>query len=143
MENQELIELVKLTGYDKPDVISFYFLKGWITQAKATLKFQEEELAQWKNGNRSCIPLEIQRRDAEIQRWKAENENLFESIYREEYKGELANCDKWIKWCKGQSPQDDYGINFYQGMRSAHVFNNIKMEQLIRILKQEMPNKKL
>lgn len=61
-----------------------------------------------------------------------------ESVYREEYQRELASCDKWIKWCKEQG--DFYGVNFHQGMRSAHIFNNLKMEQLIRILKREPPN---
>lgn len=59
----------------------------------------------------------------------------FERIYQEEYKQELKSCDKWIKWCAER--RDDYGTNFHQGMRSAHVFNNIKMEQLLRILKGE------
>jgi hypothetical protein len=62
----------------------------------------------------------------------------FEEIYRNEYESQLESCDKWIKWAKEH--QDDYGVNFYEGMRSAHVFNNIKMGQLLRILKQEEPN---
>jgi hypothetical protein len=62
----------------------------------------------------------------------------FESVYRKEYEGELESCDRWIKWCANQS--DQYGVNFHQGMRSAHIFNNIKMEQLLRVLKQEAPN---
>ena len=52
--------------------------------------------------------------------------------------GELESCDRWIKWYANQS--DQYGVNFHQGMRSAHIFNNIKMEQLLRVLKQEAPN---
>lgn len=62
----------------------------------------------------------------------------FESVYREEYAQALKSCDKWIKWCAGQG--DTHGINFHQGMRSAHIFNNHKMEQLLRVLKQEPPN---
>ena len=64
----------------------------------------------------------------------------FESVYREEYKQELEGCDRWIKWCEKRD--DTHGVNFHQGMRSAHVFNNIKMEQLLRVLKQEEPNRK-
>jgi len=62
----------------------------------------------------------------------------FESVYRKEYEGEIESCDRWIKWCANQS--DQYGVNFHQGMKSAHIFNNIKMEQLLRVLKQEAPN---
>lgn len=62
----------------------------------------------------------------------------FEKIHRQEYQRELDSCDKWIKWC--QERKDTHGINFYQGKRSAHIFNNINMEQLIRILKREPPN---
>lgn len=62
----------------------------------------------------------------------------FERIYRQEYEQQLESCDKWIKWCEEQ--HDTHGINFHQGQRSAHVFNNIKMEQLLRILKRESPN---
>lgn len=64
----------------------------------------------------------------------------FEKVYKKEYERELESCDGWIKWCQGQTPTDNYGVNFYQGMRSAHVFNNIKMGQIIRILKGEPPN---
>jgi len=64
----------------------------------------------------------------------------FEKVHREEYAWELESCDKWIKWCRDQNPPDLYGVNFHQGMRSAHVFNNIKMCQLLRILKREPPN---
>lgn len=60
--------------------------------------------------------------------------NDFETIYRFEYARELEGCDHWIKWCERQG--DTHGMNFHQGMRSAHVFNNIKMEQLLRVLKQ-------
>lgn len=63
----------------------------------------------------------------------------FEKVYREEYADELKWCDNWIKWCKQNN--DWYGVNFNQGLRAAHVFNNIKMEQLLRVLKQEEPNK--
>jgi hypothetical protein len=62
----------------------------------------------------------------------------FESVYRAEYAMELESCDRWIKWCEKQN--DTHGMNFHQGMRAAHVFNNIKMEQLLRVLKQEAPN---
>lgn len=64
----------------------------------------------------------------------------FEEVYRKEYEQNLFFCDKWITWCKAQ--RDDYGVNFHQGLKSAHIFNDIKMCQLIRILKQESPNKK-
>ena len=64
----------------------------------------------------------------------------FVLIYRTEYEQELDSCDRWIKWCEEQ--KDTHGMNFHQGMRAAHVFNNIKMGQLIRILKQEKPNAK-
>lgn len=60
----------------------------------------------------------------------------FESAYRKDYESELASCDRWIKWCEGQNPPDTHGINFHQGMRSAHIFNNIKMETLISSLKK-------
>ena len=62
----------------------------------------------------------------------------FEAVYRYEYEKELESCDRWIKWCKTQN--DTHGMNFHQGLRSAHVFNNIKMCQLLRVLKQEAPN---
>lgn len=62
----------------------------------------------------------------------------FETVYRQEYQQELESCDRWINLCKGWN--DGYGINFHQGMRAALVFNNIKMEQLLRVLKQEPPN---
>lgn len=64
----------------------------------------------------------------------------FEAVYRKEYEAELESCDGWIKWCEHQKPPDTHGMNFHQGLRSAHVFNNIKMEQLLRVLKQEAPN---
>ena len=62
----------------------------------------------------------------------------FEAVYRKEYEQELEGCDRWIKWCEQRG--DTHGMNFHQGMRSAHVFNNIKTEQLLRVLKQEHPN---
>ena len=62
----------------------------------------------------------------------------FEAVYRKEYEQELEGCDRWIKWCEKQN--DTHGMNFHQGMRAAHVFNNIKTEQLLRVLKQEAPN---
>lgn len=62
----------------------------------------------------------------------------FEAVYKKEYTGELADCDHWIEWCK--SEKDGYGVNFHQGRRSALVFNNIKMCQLLRVLKREPPN---
>jgi hypothetical protein len=62
----------------------------------------------------------------------------FEEIYRHEYHQELASDDRWIAWCKVE--KDDYGVNFHQGKRSATIFNNIKMEQLLRVLKGEQPN---
>jgi len=62
----------------------------------------------------------------------------FESVYRKEYEQELASCDRWIKWCSVQ--EDWYGKNFHQGRRSALVFNDMKMHQLLRVLKQEPPN---
>ncbi len=62
----------------------------------------------------------------------------FESIHREEYEMELKSCDDWITWCKRHD--DTHGINFHQGKRSAHIFNNIKMEQLLRVLKRLPPN---
>ena len=64
----------------------------------------------------------------------------FESVCREEYAQELASCDRWIKWCEVQG--DTHGTNFHEGMRAALVFNNIKMCQLLRVLKQEPPNTK-
>ena len=62
----------------------------------------------------------------------------FEAVYRQDYDYEIRSCDCWIRWCERMG--DSYGKNFHQGLRSAHVFNNIKMEQLIRVLKQEPPN---
>ena len=66
----------------------------------------------------------------------------FESVYRQEYEQELESCDRWIKWCESQSPPDTHGMNFHQGIRGSLVFNNIKMGQLLRVLKQESPNQK-
>lgn len=64
----------------------------------------------------------------------------FESIYRKEYDQEIESCDRWIIWCQRQNVPDTHGINFHQGRRSALVFNDIKMHQLLRVLKQEPPN---
>jgi hypothetical protein len=64
----------------------------------------------------------------------------FEGVYRREYEQELASCDEWIKWCENR--KDTHGVNFYQGMRGALVFNDLKMRQLLRVLKQEAPNAK-
>ena len=64
----------------------------------------------------------------------------FDAAYRKEYEQELESCDGWIKWCEKHN--DTHGMNFHQGMRAAHVFNNIKMGQLLSVLKQEEPNKK-
>lgn len=64
----------------------------------------------------------------------------FEAVYRKEYAQELESCDRWIKWCEEQN--DTHGMNFHQGVRSSAVFHNIKMEQLLRVLKQEEPNRK-
>jgi len=63
----------------------------------------------------------------------------FEAIYREEYKRELESADRWIKWCEDRN--DTHGVNFHQGLRGALIWNDIKMHQLIRILKQEPPNR--
>jgi len=62
----------------------------------------------------------------------------FEAIHRQEYEQELDSCDRWIKWAKDHN--DYYGVNFHQGRRSALVFNDIKMCQLLRVLKGEYPN---
>lgn len=62
----------------------------------------------------------------------------FEKIYRQEYEQELASSDRWIAWAKEHG--DGYGVNFHQGRRSALVFNDIKMGQILRILKKEAPN---
>lgn len=62
----------------------------------------------------------------------------FERIYKGEYEQQLQSCDNWIKWCENE--KDQYGVNFHQGMKSAHIFNDIKMHQLLRILKHEQPN---
>lgn len=64
----------------------------------------------------------------------------FESVYRKEYAQQLESCDGWIKWCENQNPKDTHGMNFHQGLRSALIFNDIKMHQLLRVLKQEAPN---
>lgn len=64
----------------------------------------------------------------------------FEKVYRQEYAGEIDSCDRWISWCQNQRPEDTHGTNFHQGMRAALVFHNIKMEQLLRVLKQQSPN---
>jgi hypothetical protein len=63
----------------------------------------------------------------------------FEDVYAQEYQQALDSCDHWIKWCKNSC--DTHGVNFYEGMRAAHIFNNIKMGQLLRVLKQEPPNR--
>ena len=62
----------------------------------------------------------------------------FEAVYRKEYQMELESADGLIAWCKRNG--DTHGENFHEGMRAAHVFNNIKMSQLLRVLKQEEPN---
>jgi len=62
----------------------------------------------------------------------------FEEVYRREYQLELESCDHMIAWCEKHN--DGYGVNFHQGKRSAAIFNNIKMGQLLRILKKEFPN---
>jgi hypothetical protein len=62
----------------------------------------------------------------------------FEKIYRQEYAQEIESCDQWIKWCKDQN--DTHGMNFHEGRRSALVFMDIKMCQLLRVLKREPPN---
>ncbi len=64
----------------------------------------------------------------------------FEAVYRKEYEQQLESCTGWMKWCERQTPPDTHGMNFHQGMRSAHIFNNIKMCQLLRVLKQKYPN---
>jgi len=64
----------------------------------------------------------------------------FERLYNKEYEEELASCDSWIQWCESQNPKDTHGMNFHQGMRAALVFNDIKTQQLLRVLKQEYPN---
>lgn len=63
----------------------------------------------------------------------------FEEVYRKEYKQELESSDRWIRFCEEHN--DTHGMNFHEGMRGALVFHNIKMEQLLRVLKQEPPNK--
>lgn len=65
----------------------------------------------------------------------------FEQVYRQDYEQELKSCDRWIRWCEQRD--DTHGINFYQGMRCALIFNDIKMGQLLRTLKQEPPNVKV
>lgn len=62
----------------------------------------------------------------------------FEEVYRQEYEQQLDSCDDWIQWCKERN--DYFGVNFYQGMWGALVFNNLKICQLLRVLKQEPPN---
>lgn len=62
----------------------------------------------------------------------------FESVYRDDYQRALASCDRWIKWCESQ--KDTHGMNFHQGLRCAYIFNDIKMHQLLRVLKGEAPN---
>lgn len=64
----------------------------------------------------------------------------FEKVYQQEYQMQIDSCDRWIKWCKRED--DTHGVNFHEGMKSAFIFNNIKMHQLLRVLKQEPPNKK-
>jgi hypothetical protein len=64
----------------------------------------------------------------------------FEAIYRKEYEQQLTSCDNWIRWCEKRN--DTHGMNFHQGMRSALVFNDIKMCQLLNVLNQVEPNKR-
>lgn len=64
----------------------------------------------------------------------------FEAIYRKEYEQELEICGRMIRWCRRQN--DQYGVNFHEGLRGAMVFNDIKMHQLLRVLKQEYPNQR-
>lgn len=58
----------------------------------------------------------------------------FEVVYRREYDQQLESCDHWIKWCEQHN--DTHGMNFHQGLRSALIFNDTKMHQLIRVLKE-------
>jgi hypothetical protein len=62
----------------------------------------------------------------------------FEAVYKKEYQEELESYDRWIKWCNERD--DSHGRCFHEGMRGALIFNNIKMCQLLRVLKQEPPN---
>lgn len=62
----------------------------------------------------------------------------FEAVYRKEYEQEFASCGYWIEWCVRQN--DTHGVNFHRGRQSALVFNDIKMHQLLRVLKREHPN---
>ena len=66
--------------------------------------------------------------------------SMFKEVYKTGYQDELESCDRWIKWCTLHD--DTHGINFHEGRRSALIFNNLKMEQLLRVLNQEPPNKK-
>jgi hypothetical protein len=50
--------------------------------------------------------------------------------YKQDYNGELKSCDRWISWCKERN--DTHGMNFYEGMRAALVYNNIRVEILFR-----------
>lgn len=59
----------------------------------------------------------------------------FELVYHKDYEQQLESCDRYIKWCENQSSPDTHGMNFHQGLRSALIFNDIKMCQLLRILK--------
>jgi hypothetical protein len=59
----------------------------------------------------------------------------FENVYRRDYEQQLESCDRWIKWCEQR--KDTQGMDFYQGMRAALIFNDIKMYQLLRALRQE------
>jgi hypothetical protein len=61
----------------------------------------------------------------------------FETLYRQDYAQVLESCDRWIKWCEER--KDTHGMNFHQGLRSALIFHNIKMEQLLRTLKDNEP----
>ena len=63
------------------------------------------------------------------------NIDEFEALYSKEYERELESCDHWIKWCESQDPPDTHGMNFHEGRRSALIYNDIKMRQLLRSLK--------
>lgn|ERR1035437_208768 len=56
----------------------------------------------------------------------------FEIIYRREYEQELEHCERWSNWC--DKFNDTHGVNFFEGMRAAHIFNNVQIEKLLSML---------
>jgi hypothetical protein len=127
-------------------------------QSAITLRFDLEATMEQRDENKKLAEERLQKLEAEIEsvtKWMGQAESLsrearvakaeleeFKSLAKRarelhqiDFEGDLASCDRWIKWCDEQ--KDGYGQNFYQGMRSALVFQNIIFGKLINIILKE------